>query len=202
MKKLIIALAVASAVGVARADLFASLGVDYGITASNTDNGGLVDNILGKQIMVQVIAGGGDGLGFTGGKFQYNKDTSSFLMAGNDTLIESFVFSITDTGADAFQDQGLGILSLVGGNGTAWADDTFIVASGIEDGNQVFSVAQAFINDDYSDAKKLPQAVKFGLEGSAADPSTTVQVIPEPATVGLLGVAGLGLFLARRKARS
>jgi hypothetical protein len=27
------------------------------------------------------------------------------------------------------------------------------------------------------------------------------QVIPEPATIGLMGVAGLGLFLARRKAR-
>lgn len=28
-----------------------------------------------------------------------------------------------------------------------------------------------------------------------------VQVIPEPATIGLMGIAGLGMFLARRKAR-
>ncbi|MDF7825020.1 PEP-CTERM sorting domain-containing protein, partial [Pontiellaceae bacterium B12227] len=28
-----------------------------------------------------------------------------------------------------------------------------------------------------------------------------VTVIPEPATLGLLGIAGLGMFLARRKAR-
>ncbi len=28
-----------------------------------------------------------------------------------------------------------------------------------------------------------------------------VQVVPEPATIGLMGVAGLGMFLARKKAR-
>ncbi|WP_372808530.1 PEP-CTERM sorting domain-containing protein [Pontiella sp.] len=28
-----------------------------------------------------------------------------------------------------------------------------------------------------------------------------IEVIPEPATLGLMGVAGLGMFLARRKAR-
>jgi hypothetical protein len=30
---------------------------------------------------------------------------------------------------------------------------------------------------------------------------TTVTVIPEPATLGLMGIAGLGMFLARKKAR-
>ena len=30
---------------------------------------------------------------------------------------------------------------------------------------------------------------------------TSVEVVPEPATFGLMGIAGLGMFLARRKAR-
>lgn len=30
---------------------------------------------------------------------------------------------------------------------------------------------------------------------------TSVEVIPEPATFGLMGIAGLGMFLARKKAR-
>jgi len=39
---------------------------------------------------------------------------------------------------------------------------------------------------------------EFKTGGTVA---VNVQVIPEPATVGLMGIAGLGLFLARRKAR-
>ncbi len=32
--------------------------------------------------------------------------------------------------------------------------------------------------------------------------TANIEVIPEPATLGLMGIAGLGLFLARKKARS
>lgn len=31
--------------------------------------------------------------------------------------------------------------------------------------------------------------------------SSSYEVVPEPATIGLMGIAGLGMFLARRKAR-
>jgi len=46
-------------------------------------------------------------------------------------------------------------------------------------------------------------AASVGL-AYASGTSITVQdsqVIPEPATIGLMGIAGLGMFLARRKAR-
>lgn len=41
----------------------------------------------------------------------------------------------------------------------------------------------------------IPEELALNPQG------TTVTVIPEPATLGLMGVAGLGMFLARRKAR-
>ena len=44
-----------------------------------------------------------------------------------------------------------------------------------------------------------PPAVAQSFNGGAVQ--TSVEVIPEPATIGLMGIAGLGLFLARRKAR-
>jgi hypothetical protein len=44
-------------------------------------------------------------------------------------------------------------------------------------------------------APSNPQTMSVG----ALD--ATIEVIPEPATFGLMGVAGLGMFLARRKAR-
>jgi hypothetical protein len=36
---------------------------------------------------------------------------------------------------------------------------------------------------------------------AAAIDAQNLQVVPEPATIGLMGVAGLGMFLARRKSR-
>ena len=46
-----------------------------------------------------------------------------------------------------------------------------------------------------SPAPADPQQMLLG------DITANVQVIPEPATFGLMGIAGLGMFLARKKAR-
>lgn len=46
-----------------------------------------------------------------------------------------------------------------------------------------------------SPAPADPQIINPG------DITANIEVIPEPATIGLMGVAGLGMFLARRKAR-
>jgi hypothetical protein len=45
----------------------------------------------------------------------------------------------------------------------------------------------------------LPPSAQQQFNGGAV--AVNVQVIPEPATLGLMGVAGLGLFLARKKNR-
>jgi hypothetical protein len=39
------------------------------------------------------------------------------------------------------------------------------------------------------------------IKGAATGASTNIEAIPEPATLGLMGIAGIGLYLARRKAR-
>jgi hypothetical protein len=36
---------------------------------------------------------------------------------------------------------------------------------------------------------------------SGGDVTTNIEVVPEPATIGLMGIAGLGMFLARKKSR-
>ena len=45
----------------------------------------------------------------------------------------------------------------------------------------------------------LPEG--YDITGVGIQPLNTGQVIPEPATIGLMGIAGLGMFLARRKTR-
>ena len=46
-----------------------------------------------------------------------------------------------------------------------------------------------------------PLSTQYDLLPSSAGAIANMQVVPEPATLGLMGVAGLGMFLARRKAR-
>ena len=45
----------------------------------------------------------------------------------------------------------------------------------------------------------LPPASTQLLNGGGIQ--SNIEVVPEPATLGLMGVAGLGMFLARRKSR-
>ena len=46
-----------------------------------------------------------------------------------------------------------------------------------------------------------PLASTYDLLPASASAVANLQVVPEPATLGLMGIAGLGMFLARKKAR-
>jgi hypothetical protein len=47
----------------------------------------------------------------------------------------------------------------------------------------------------------LTPSTIFDVKGEATGTLTDIEAIPEPATLGLMGIAGLGIYLARRKAR-
>ena len=118
---------------------------------------------------------------------------------------------------------GLGGGFLIGG---AVYDDSAVGGADINSGyffTRIFDTATVTVSSYYSqggveiptlneayDAEGLPTPAYATLvyDGAAAAPvfgqtvNEVVSVIPEPATLGLLGVAGLGMFLARKKVRS
>lgn len=211
MKKVIIALAVmAMAVG-SHADIYASMFVDFGVWGNGAE-GGIVDDVVGTKILATVIDGNGDGIDYqNGNQVVYNPNTGAMNLLGNDTLIGEF--SLTIDAAGTFQNEGFGLISIVGGAGIANTADAYIVVNGTQLGDWAWVGQQGvdfnvFEDKIFGATPPTPQTVSFAgtADGSTsnaiADGSIAVAVIPEPATFGLMGIAGLGLFLARKKARS
>ena len=192
MKKLIVALAVVAVVGGAQADIFANLGVGFGIGGEGSA-GGIVNPIDGTPVSLVVINGGGDGLDYV-----VPGQVAITGVSGNDLVIGAPLFAVVTGGGADFSDWAATIGGVVQDK---WADDTWIRISGFAVNDWVYEQAITFADLDTSDPKVLPESLFFdnGGAGGAADGSITV--IPEPATFGLLGVAALGMFLARKKAR-
>jgi hypothetical protein len=75
-------------------------------------------------------------------------------------------------------------------SGTDWAS--------IGAGDTIFLAELSYVVPDLDNSPNPPSP------GVTFDPGgvTAVNVVPEPATLGLMGIAGLGMYLARRKTRS
>ncbi len=193
MKRNITGLAVAVAVaaaGIASADMFASITVGYGIFDS-TGGSGLVVDEVGELITIRVVSG--DSGIVTGGDLGYLLDLS--LLGVELGFTEWFV---TDVGM--WQDYATGAAVMVGGVGVPYDADAWIVMTGSNTDEAYVANVGSLILDRTLTAMDPPQTVYFdggGVTGAIAN----AIVIPEPATIGLMGIAGLGMFLARRKVR-
>ena len=193
MKKVIVALAAVAMVGVATADIYVAPSVGFGIYGDG-NNGGIIDNNAGVEVVLQIIDGGGDGVSAVTFDLAGNP-----VAGGNDSII-GFLVSAATGGGD-YADYGALIAGEIGGNGTPWSADTWVAISGIVDGRSAWLAPIAITDGNYSDPKTLPEVLVVD-GGVGATANTIVTVIPEPATIGLMGIAGLGMFLARKKVRA
>ncbi len=212
MKKLIIAL-VAIATGVTYADIGINYNTVYGFTANGGTTGLLGD---GDTALIQLINTGADGTIGT-------VSAGGGGMFGDDTLITSFTIT-ADTSAGDFSEyayynanfttantpgtavgSGLGadIFARVYQVSTADVGSKYwesgIVSAGATDGTP--PAVNAFFQVDATDIVAQAGIGTQDVSVTGVDIAAFSTVIPEPATIGLMGIAAAGLFTARRKVR-
>ena len=200
MKKIMVMLLSVSVVGAACADIYTAIGCGFGISG-NGANGGLVGTDVGTKVLLQLIDGGGDGLDYYAPGQVLFDGLGNAIASGNDIILGTLVSTVTAGYGTDYSDWAATISGTITG---AWTSDAYFRVSGVNAGDWVYeSGVIAFDDIDTSDSKAVPQGVFFdeGGAGGSAD-GLVVVAIPEPATIGLMGVAGVGLFLARKKTKA
>ena len=197
MKKIIITALVAGMAIASQADIFISYRTGFGVSDGGDISGNTPLLGVGERAMVQLIYAGANGIvdgvaGIGGG------------VSGDDIVI-SEIFSPVVQPADVggfFREFGI------------W-DQYNVTFNGALDGNVYGRVFQSDVaapgsfyyqsglfaasdKDPVGPPADTPEVFNLGDNAIAL---ADQQVIPEPATFGLMGIAGLGMFLARKKTR-
>lgn len=189
-KTLMAALVAVSMVGGSFADMYANLAVGYGIFNSGGATGLVVDEI-GQSVTMQVVSGN-SGI-VAGGALAYEVNLNLLGNVLNTGGAQTYVI---DT-LGAFQGYASGKQVVL--DWQAYDADAWIVVTGTGTSEAYVANVGSLITDRAFDDKALPEGINF--DNNAAGASANAVVIPEPATFGLMGIAGLGMFLARKKAR-
>lgn len=212
MKKASIVLVLAMLGAVAHGDYLVQLQATYGYSSDYAnDPSGLTPMLLnaGDRALVQLYYVGANGvkeyneaapLNSTGGTTFTLLSTAGVY--GDDVLVGGFLTAPnTQNGASEYAPFGQVLQSAyLGANVYARIFDV-----GAQSGNGFFFETGIFtLNDKLPpaapDIRDLDNAGAGGFAGLQPN-GDVYQVIPEPATIGLMGIAGLGMFLARRKTR-
>jgi hypothetical protein len=195
MKKLI--MAIVAVTTIAQADISVNYFTAYGFTdVSNGADALFLDT--GETALVQLINAGANATADA-------VTDAGAGMFGDDTLISSFTYTASATPVADFTGYAYEAARSVTSSGISgganifariYQDSTAGVGSLYYDGAVVFAV------DANPPAGTPPAPTSYNFGGNTGtDVADFASVIPEPATIGLLGIAAAGLFTARRKVR-
>jgi hypothetical protein len=184
MKKLVTAAIVMMVAAISHADLNFALTPNWGI---NAVGGGAL--LSGDETgLVQIFNAGANG------------SVDSVTSPGGGTFGDDTLLSSLTLDTDVDQNHAYGYFTLNASQAGSNGNSVFI---------RVYQDSTASLNSYYYESGIItaadngtlnpPLTLYFG----SAEPGDDVnlQVIPEPATIGLLGIAAAGLFAARRKVR-
>lgn len=192
MKTKIAILAAVAFASVSMADFYINFAVPYGITA--IDSGEFIDSSSGTATLVLYSAGANGVADFeSGGKVALGGAAS-----GDDTVLGSYTFTASGGTYDGFvSGAGSNIQAAFGDAGLVFGR---VIQGTAQAGDEVATGSVGTFSDLDLSGTPPPPENYFVDGGTGLQASTTV--IPEPATIGLLGIAGAGLFAARRKTQA
>ena len=196
MKKLAVITVIVGLVGAVQADYFINFSSYWG-TAGSDGTTGIIPK-TGDKALVQLIFAGADGIA---NELEPGKLDLNALITGDDVLLYEGTFENTGGLYEDFAGGSYGVFdgaAFLGGAVYGRIFSTDVVGEGAS-----YFIAEVGTMSDLDSSGgggTPPLANDYNLNPDALGVAAGM-VIPEPATFGLMGIAGLGMFLARKKAR-
>jgi hypothetical protein len=192
MKKLIIALVATAAI--AHADITVNLFTGYGFTDNSNADAVLLNT--GETATIQLINAGANGAADA-------VTAAGGGMFGDDSLIDTISITASADGAADFTGYAYMAGTTIEEAGTAGANVFARIYQGSTAVGSLYYDGAIVAMPNVSLAgvpPPTPSDYDFGGLGGV-EVGSFATVIPEPATIGLMGIAAAGLFTARRKVR-
>ena len=192
MKKLIIALVATAAI--AHADISVNLFTGYGFTDDSNADSVLLNT--GETATIQLINAGANGTADA-------VTAAGGGMFGDDTLIDTISITATADAAADFTGYAYIAGETIEEVGTAGANVfARIYQGGTSVGSLYYDGLIVAIPNVNLAGVPPPTSTSYNFGGNdGVEAGSFATVIPEPATIGLMGIAAAGLFTARRKVR-